>query len=138
MKKRTGSTYPGQSGCNLLGCFHCGCCIRSNYFCADILCGRWRERWLFVKETCFGLIRPIDGVIRSVVLFDQGFEVSAGMYHTGLRNGLQLNTNARYVVLKCTTKRAAQDWKAHLKAIAAGPARDFTNPNPHMVRRKFF
>lgn len=62
--KRSGSTRPGQAGCNFFGCFHGACCIRCNYFCTDLICGTWRTRWFFVKETFFGHLSPKDGSIR--------------------------------------------------------------------------
>lgn len=71
------------------------------------------------------------------MLFDQGFDVSTGMFHTSQRNGLQLNSHSRYCDLKCTHKRVAQEWRSYLKSVASGPARDFTNPNPHMVNILF-
>ncbi|KAG5673566.1 hypothetical protein PVAND_003604 [Polypedilum vanderplanki] len=131
IKKRTGSTNPGQKKCNLLGCFTLGCCIRCNYFCSESCCSSWQGRWLFVKETFFGLVRPKDGTIRSIILFDQGFETSLGMYSTGLRTGLQIATNSRYIVLKFPTKKLAKEWNNYFKQIANSTARDFTSPNPH-------
>lgn len=77
------------------------------------------------------MIRPKDGVVRSVVLFDQGFETSLGMYNTGLRTGIQIVTNSRYVVLKFPTKKVAKEWNSYFKQIANSTARDFTSPNPH-------
>lgn len=130
--KRTGSTRPGQAGCNCFGCVHNHCCVRCNYFCSDVLCGKWRNRWFFVKETCFGYIRPSDGEIRSVILFDQGFDVSTGIYQTGMRKGLQILTNNRHVILKCWTRRKSKEWLAYLKETSNTYARDFTHPNPHM------
>ncbi|XP_058174563.1 phospholipase D2 [Anopheles ziemanni] len=131
IKKRTGSTRSGQSGCNFCGCLAGGCCIRCSYFCTDVLWSKWRNRWFFVKETCFGYYRPKDGVLRCVVLFDQGFDVSSGMYSTGMRNGLQIATNSRYLVIKYPTRRTAKEWMTHLKRVANESARDFTLPNPH-------
>ncbi|XP_058053847.1 phospholipase D2 [Anopheles bellator] len=131
IKKRTGSTRAGQSGCNFCGCFTSGCCVRCSYFCTDVVWSKWRNRWFFVKETCFGYYRPKDGVLRCVVLYDQGFDVSSGMYSTGMRNGLQIATNSRYLVIKYATRRMARDWMSHLKRVANESARDFTLPNPH-------
>ena len=68
---------------------------------------------------------------RCIVLFDQGFEVSTGIYSTGMRNGLQLITNNRQVILKCWTKRKAVEWLKHLKMVANVEAKDFTSPNPY-------
>ncbi|XP_026841191.1 phospholipase D2 isoform X1 [Drosophila persimilis] len=130
--KRTGSTRPGQAGCNFFGCFQKNCCVRCNYFCSDVVCGTWRNRWFFVKETCFGYIRPTDGSIRAVILFDQGFDVSTGIYQTGMRKGLQVLTNNRHIVLKCWTKRKCKEWMQYLKHTSNSYARDFTLPNPHM------
>ncbi|XP_060654900.1 phospholipase D2 isoform X1 [Drosophila nasuta] len=130
--KRTGSTRPGQAGCNFFGCFQRNCCVRCNYFCSDVVCGTWRNRWFFVKETCFGYVRPTDGSIRAVILFDQGFDVSTGIYQTGMRKGLQILTNSRHIVLKCWTRRKCKEWMQFLKRTAHDSARDFTLPNPHM------
>lgn len=129
--KRTGSTRPGQAGCNFFGCFQQKCCVRCNYFCSDVVCGSWRNRWFFVKETCFGYIRPSDGSIRAVILFDAGFDVSAGIYQIGMRKGLQILTNNRHIVLKCWTRRKCKEWNDYLKHTANTTARDFTLPNPH-------
>lgn len=132
--KRSGSTRPGQAGCNIFGCCQGACCIRCNYFCTDMICGQWRTRWFFVKETFFGHLSPKDGSIRCIVLFDQGFDVSTGIYSTGMRNGLQIMTNNRELVLKSWTRRKAKEWMTYLKGVANNQARDFTCPNPHMVR----
>ncbi|XP_050092349.1 phospholipase D2 isoform X1 [Anopheles aquasalis] len=131
IKKRTGSTRAGQSGCNFCGCLTGGCCVRCSYFCSDVVWSKWRNRWFFVKETCFGYYRPKDGVLRCVVLFDQGFDISSGMYSTGMRNGLQIATNSRYLVIKHPTRRMAKDWMRYMKGVANESARDFTLPNPH-------
>ncbi|KAH8280415.1 hypothetical protein KR018_006689, partial [Drosophila ironensis] len=132
IQKRTGSTRPGQAGCNFFGCFQKNCCVRCNYFCSDVVCGTWRSRWFFVKETCFGYIRPTDGSIRAVILFDQGFDVSTGIYQTGMRKGLQVLTYNRHIVLKCWTRRKCKEWMQYLKHTANSYARDFTLPNPHL------
>lgn len=97
-----------------------------------MVCGQWRTRWFFVKDTFFGHLNPKDGSIRCIVLFDQGFDVSRGIYSTGMRNGLQIVTHSREIVLKSWTRRKAREWMTHLKAIANNEARDFTCPNPHM------
>ncbi|XP_030375279.1 phospholipase D2 isoform X2 [Scaptodrosophila lebanonensis] len=130
--KRTGSTRPGQAGCNFFGCFQRNCCVRCNYFCSDVVCGTWRNRWFFVKETCFGYVRPTDGSIRAVILFDQGFDVSTGIYQTGMRKGLQVLTNNRHIILKCWTRRKCKEWMQYLKHTAQTYSRDFTCPNPHL------
>ncbi|XP_026470062.1 phospholipase D1-like [Ctenocephalides felis] len=129
--KRTGSTQPGQSGCTCCGLAQNTVCVRCNYFCTDVICAKWKTRWFFAKDSCFGYIRPEDGTVRSVMLFDQSFEVSSGMYSTGLRNGLQIINSNRQMVIKLWTRRKAREWMNHLKIIANNEARDFTSPNPH-------
>lgn len=131
IRKRTGSTSSGQAGCNCFGCFRSYCCVKCKYACSDFLINGWRNRWLFVKETCFGYIRPTDGEIRAVVLFDQGFDVSTGVYQTGMRKGLQVITNNRQLIFRTWTRRKAKEWVASLKHNASLYARDFTSPNPH-------
>lgn len=68
--------------------------FRCGYMCSDI-CDTWRHRWLFVKDTYLGYIRPKDGRVKCVMLFDSGFEVSSGMYSTGMHNGLQIVNHSR-------------------------------------------
>ncbi|XP_055697151.1 phospholipase D2 [Phlebotomus papatasi] len=129
--KRTGSTRPGQTGCNFCGCFAGACCIRCSHFCSDILCRKWRDRWFFVKESYFGYMRPKDGTIRCIILFDQGFEVASGIIGTGMRTGLQIVTYSRHFVVKTWTRRKAKEWMNFLKLYANNQAKDFTQPHPH-------
>lgn len=130
IQKRTGSTHPGQAGCNFCGCFQNSCCIRCSYFFSDMLRRKWRDRWFFIKDTCFGYINPKNGQIRAVVLYDQGFEVSTGIYSTGLRNGLQIMTYSRQFIVKCWTRRKAKEWMVFLKSNAKTSALAFTQQNP--------
>ena len=131
IKKRTGSTNPGQKKCNFLNCFALGCCIRCNYLCSDLICGQWQQRWLIVKETFLALQNPKNGLVRSVILLDNGFDISMGLYSTGLNSGLQIVTNSKYIVLKFSSKKQAKEWASHLKMVANTSARDFTSPNPY-------
>lgn len=131
IKKRTGSTNAGQKKCNFLNCLALGCCIRCNYLCSDLICGQWQQRWLIVKETFMALQNPKNGLVRSVILFDNGFDISLGMYSTGLSSGLQVVTNSKYIVLKFPSKKLAKEWASYLKMVANTTARDFTSPNPY-------
>lgn len=131
VEKRTGSTQPGQAGCNCFGLLSNMVCVRCNYFCTGLVCAKWQERWFFVKDTFFGYVRPRDGVIKAIMLFDQGFEVSSGMYSTGLNHGLQILNLSRQMVIKCWTKRKSKEWMQYLKAVANQSARDFTGINMH-------
>ena len=69
--------------------------------------------------------------LRAVILFDQGFDVSTGIYQTGMRTGLQVLTNDRHIIFKCWTKRKCKEWMQYLKLAANTYSRDFTYPNPH-------
>ncbi|KAJ8724801.1 hypothetical protein PYW07_015759 [Mythimna separata] len=131
IQKRTGSTQPGQAGCNCFGMLGNMVCVRCNYFCTGLVCAKWQERWFFVKDTFFGYVRPRDGVVKAIMLFDQGFEVSSGMYSTGMNHGLQILNHSRQMVIKCWTKRKSKEWMQYLKAVANQTARDFTSPNLH-------
>ncbi|XP_017779979.1 PREDICTED: phospholipase D2 [Nicrophorus vespilloides] len=129
--KRTGSTQPGQSGCNFFGCFYGFCCIRCKHLCKDVLCATWRSRWFFVKDTCFGYIDPSDGRVKCVILFDQGFEVASGLYSTGMNKGFQIQTLSRQIVIKCNTRGQKKAFIEALKDVSSTTAKDFTKGNPH-------
>ncbi|KAJ8922579.1 hypothetical protein NQ315_007609 [Exocentrus adspersus] len=131
VKKKTGSTHPGQSGCNCFGLYHCFCCVRCQHICNDMICARWVKRWFFLKDTFFGYINPDSGRLKCVVLFDQGFEVASGMYALGLHTGFQIQTLSRQLTIKCWTRRKSKEWIEALKEIAASCAREFTLPNPN-------
>lgn len=78
------------------------------------------SRWFFLKDTFFGYINPKTGHIRSIVLFDQGFEVASGMYAIGLQTGFQIQTLSRQITIKCWTRRKGKEWTEALKEIAGG------------------
>nr|CAD7443417.1 unnamed protein product [Timema bartmani] len=130
VQKKSGSTQPGRAGCNLCGLWNNILCIRCSYICND-LCGKWHQRWFFIKDTFMGYITPKDGRVKCVMLFDLGFEVSSGMYATGLHHGLQLVNLTRHLQIKCWTRRKRKEWLAFIKDVATGSARDFTHRNRH-------
>ncbi|KAH1027619.1 hypothetical protein HUJ05_001096 [Dendroctonus ponderosae] len=131
VKKKSGSTHPGQSGCNFFGCYGCFCCLRCQHFCRTFVCSRWLKRWLFIKDTCFGYLNPETGKINCVVLFDQGFEVASAMYNMPLNTGWQVQTLSRSLTFKCKTKRKNREWIEALRETTATTARLFVQPNPH-------
>ncbi|XP_012275763.1 phospholipase D2 isoform X2 [Orussus abietinus] len=126
--KRTGSGAKG--GCNFFGLLEGMFCVRCNYFCTS-LCGKWHSRHLIVKDTFVAYIRPRDGRIKSVILMDNGFEVSSGMYSTGLRNGLQIMNLSRHIVIKCWTRRKAKEWMECIQTFSNNEGKPFTQGNPH-------
>lgn len=83
-------TFPNFG--NLFGVF------RLNYVCSDV-CGAWRQRWLVVKDTFLAYIRPKDGRVKCVMLYDSGFEVSSGIFSTGIRRGLHIMNLSRFVLI---------------------------------------
>ncbi|KAJ8953089.1 hypothetical protein NQ318_013431 [Aromia moschata] len=132
INKKTGSTHPGQSGCNCFGLYHCFFCVRCQHICNDVICSRWVKRWFFIKDTFFGYMNPKDGRgVKCVVLFDQGFEVASGMYALGLQMGFQIQTLSRQITFRCWTRRRSKEWIDALKETAATFAREFTQVNPH-------
>lgn len=118
IRKRTGSTQPGQAGCDCFGFVKMSACVRCNHLCQEVMCAKWRTRWLFIKETCMGYINPKDGQVRTVILFDQGFEVSSGTYSARMHNGIQLMTLSRQLFLKCWTRRKSKEWMLYVKDVA--------------------
>jgi phospholipase D1/2 len=66
--------------------------VRCHHLSID-LCASYRHRWLVVKETWLGYVRPNDGLVKCVMLFDSGFEVSSGFRHTG--HGLHIRNLSR-------------------------------------------
>ncbi|XP_031782606.1 phospholipase D2 isoform X2 [Nasonia vitripennis] len=126
--KRTGSE--AKSGCNLCGLLQGMFCVRCSHFCSS-MCGTWHKRHLVVKDTFLAYISPKDGRIKSVILMDNRFEVSSGMYSTGLRNGLQIVNLNRHIVIKCWTRRKAKEWLEHIQQITQNEGRPFVQANPH-------
>ncbi|XP_073981398.1 phospholipase D isoform X2 [Rhodnius prolixus] len=128
IEKRTRSAYPGSTGCNFFGCLDSGLCVRCHYICGD-LCASWRTRWLVVKDNFVAYIRPKDGRIKGVILFDSGFDVSSGLFSTGLIRGLHICNLSRQIVVSCSTRRVAQEWQSFIKETVRKLGSDFTQRN---------
>lgn len=112
--KRTGSG--ARSRCNFCGLLEGMFCVRCNHFCASI-CGKWHSRHLVVKDTFIAYMDPKDGKLKSVILMDNAFGISFGMYTTGLRNGLQIINLSRHIVFKCWTRRQAKEWMEFIQQV---------------------
>lgn len=113
--KRTGSG--AKTRCNFFGLWECGLCIKCNYVCTS-LCGKWQKRHLVVKDTFVAYLNPEDGRIKSVILMDNGFGVSLGIYTTGSRSGMQITNLSRHIVIKCWTKRKAKEWMEFIQEVS--------------------
>ncbi|XP_015910970.2 phospholipase D1 isoform X1 [Parasteatoda tepidariorum] len=94
-------------------------------------CGRWRWRWLLIKDSWVAYIKAEDGRIRSVLLMDQAFNVECGFLSTGIHHGLQISNLARHLLVRCWTRRRAREWSECLLNAAKTTAHDFTQPNRH-------
>ncbi|XP_011637945.1 phospholipase D2 isoform X2 [Pogonomyrmex barbatus] len=126
--KRTGSS--AKVRCNFCGLFEHGFCFKCNYFCAS-LCGKWQKRHLVVKETFVAYLNSEDGRIKSVILMDNGFGISLGVYTTGSRSGIQISNLSRHIIIKCWTKRKAKEWMEFIQEVSNREGRDFIQTNPH-------
>ncbi|KAF5302244.1 hypothetical protein FQA39_LY10283 [Lamprigera yunnana] len=126
VKKRLGNS---QGGCKCLGLCNGDMSMRCKHLCNDVICSKWSDRWFFIKDQCFGYLHPKTGRIGSVILFDQGFEVSAGLRAMGLQTGIQIVTQTRQLVIQCWTKRKCKDWISTLKDVAQNQAKEFTQTN---------
>lgn len=113
--KRTGSG--AKTRCNFCGLFKCGFCFKCNYLCTS-LCGKWNKRHLVVKDTFVAYLTPQNGRIKSVILMDNGFAVSFGMYTTGSRTGMQISNLSRHIVIKCWTKRKVKEWMEFIQEVS--------------------
>lgn len=113
--KRTGSG--ARSRCNFCGLLEGMCCIRCTHFCTS-LCRKWHSRHLVVKDTFVAYIEPKNGSIKSVILMDNGFGISFGLYTTGLRNGIQIVNLSRHILIKCWTRRKAKEWLEFIQEVS--------------------
>ncbi|XP_020282549.1 phospholipase D1 isoform X2 [Pseudomyrmex gracilis] len=126
--KRTGSG--SRNRCNFCRLFEYGFCIKCNYFCTS-LCGTWHKRHLVVKDTFVAYLNPQDGRVRSVILMDNGFGISSGIYSTGSRTGVQIANLSRHIVVKCWTKRKTKEWIEFIQEVSSKEGKDFIQTNPH-------
>ncbi|KAG7199959.1 hypothetical protein KM043_014388 [Ampulex compressa] len=76
-------------------------------------------------------IRPEDGTVKSVILMDNGFGISFGLYTTGLRNGMQIVNLSRHILIKCWTRRQVKEWMDFIQDISNKEGRTFIQTNPH-------
>ncbi|KOX74104.1 Phospholipase D1 [Melipona quadrifasciata] len=84
-----------------------------------------------VENTFVAYIKPKNGSIKSVILMDNGFGISFGLYTTGLRNGIQIVNLSRHIVIKCGTRRKAKEWMEFIQEVSSKEGRDFMQSNPH-------
>lgn len=80
-----------------------------------VWCGQWQRRWLIAKDTFVAYVRPKDGRLHCVMLFDNDFEVASAMYD--VEHGIVISNLSRRLVVKCWTKRKAKEWLEHLRKL---------------------
>lgn len=129
--KRTGSG--ARSRCNFCGLLEGMFCVRCNHLCA-LICGKWHSRHLIVKDTFIAYMDPKDGKLKSVILMDNAFDISSGMYTTGLRNGLQITNQSRHIVFKCWTHRQVKEWIEFIQEVINKEGNYYTS----MILRETF
>lgn len=54
-----------------------------------------RFRWLVVKDSFLLYMRPEDGQVGTVILYDKGFHIKIGTRETGVRHGVTLENLCR-------------------------------------------
>ncbi|XP_051564749.1 phospholipase D1-like isoform X2 [Myxocyprinus asiaticus] len=78
LKKSGGNTFPV--------CYWCG---------SNSVCYRWSKRWLVVKDSFVLYMRPEDGQVGTVILYDKGFHIKIGTGEAGVRHGVTIENLCR-------------------------------------------
>ncbi|XP_071527642.1 phospholipase D2-like isoform X2 [Panulirus ornatus] len=111
VQKRIGDSSPRSC---------CKCCVIS---CT----GRYKQRWLVLKETCLFFLSPKTGQVRTVMLMDAGFQVSHGYRLIGARNGLLISNLSRSLKIKCDSEFSRKEWYSVITKTQRKFAKDFTS-----------
>uniref|UniRef100_A0A673K454 phospholipase D n=1 Tax=Sinocyclocheilus rhinocerous TaxID=307959 RepID=A0A673K454_9TELE len=112
LKKSGGNTFPV--------CYWCG---------SNSVCYRWSKRWLVVKDSFVLYMRPEDGQVGTVILYDKGFHIKIGTRETGVRHGVTIENLCRALTIKCSTYRQARWWGHSIDEFLFG--QDFLRENRH-------
>ncbi|XP_048095981.1 phospholipase D1 [Alosa alosa] len=114
LKKSGGNTFPV--------CYWCG---------SNSVCYRWSKRWLVVKDSFLLYMRPEDGQVGTVILYDKGFHIKIGTRETGVRHGVTIENLCRALTIKCSTYRQARWWGHSIDEFAQRYGQDFLRENRH-------
>uniref|UniRef100_A0A8B9HJ39 phospholipase D n=1 Tax=Astyanax mexicanus TaxID=7994 RepID=A0A8B9HJ39_ASTMX len=114
LKKSGGNTFPV--------CYWCG---------SNSVCYRWSKRWLVVKDSFVLYMRPEDGQVGTVILYDKGFHIKIGTQETGVRHGVTIENLCRALTIKCSTYRQARWWGHSIDEFAQRFGQDFLRENRH-------
>uniref|UniRef100_A0A4W4E020 phospholipase D n=1 Tax=Electrophorus electricus TaxID=8005 RepID=A0A4W4E020_ELEEL len=88
-------------------------------------------RWLVVKDSFVLYMRPKDGQVGTVILYDKGFHVKIGTHETGVRHGVTVENLCRALTIKCSTYRQARWWGHSIGEFAQRLGQDFLGENRH-------
>uniref|UniRef100_A0A668AK58 phospholipase D n=1 Tax=Myripristis murdjan TaxID=586833 RepID=A0A668AK58_9TELE len=114
LKKSGGNTFPV--------CYWCG---------SNSVCYRWSKRWLVVKDSFVLYMRPKDGQVGTVILYDKGFHIKIGTQETGVRHGVTIENLSRTLTIKCSTYRQARWWGHSIDEFSQKYGKDFLRENRH-------
>ncbi|XP_035263647.1 phospholipase D1 isoform X1 [Anguilla anguilla] len=114
LKKSGGNTFPV--------CYWCG---------SNSVCYCWSKRWLVVKDSFVLYMRPEDGQVGTVILYDKGFHIKTGTEETGVRHGLTVENLCRALTIKCSTYRQASWWGQSILEFALKYGKDYLKENRH-------
>ncbi|XP_067879742.1 phospholipase D2-like [Heterodontus francisci] len=95
------------------------CCGRHN------VCYQWSKRWIVIKDSFLLYMRPSNGIISFVLLFDKGFNVQVGSKDTGTKYGVMIENLSRTLIIKCSSYRQACWWKQEITNLAERHGQDF-------------
>ncbi|XP_058247299.1 phospholipase D1 [Hemibagrus wyckioides] len=114
LKKSGGNTFPV--------CYWCG---------SNSVCYRWSKRWLVVKDSFVLYMKPKDGQVGTVILYDKGFHIKIGTEETGVRHGVTIENLCRALTIKCSTYRQARWWGHSIDEFVQRFGQDFLRENRH-------
>ncbi|XP_048476090.1 phospholipase D2-like isoform X1 [Rhincodon typus] len=89
------------------------------------VCYQWSKRWIVIKDSFLLYMRPSNGVISFVLLFDKGFNVQVGSKETGTKYGVMIENLSRTLIIKCSSYRQACWWKQEITNLAERYGQDF-------------
>ncbi|XP_078389909.1 phospholipase D2-like [Cetorhinus maximus] len=89
------------------------------------VCYQWSKRWIVIKDSFLLYMRPSNGVISFVLLFDKGFNVQVGSKDTGTKYGVMIENLSRTLIIKCSSYRQACWWKQEITNLAERHGQDF-------------
>ncbi|TSU62976.1 Phospholipase D2 [Bagarius yarrelli] len=97
--------------------------------------------WLVVKDSFVLYMKPKDGQVGTVILYDKGFHIKTGTEETGVRHGVTIENLCRHVyqtisllealTIKCSTYRQARWWGHSVDEFVQRFGQDFLRENRH-------